>query len=144
MVHACFWKSAVAGAALALMTAGAVSADDGFDGSALQKVIKNQMNAFASGNAKAAFGFATRSLQQQFQTPEFFMEMVRQGYRPVYQPQDVTFGRSKMTGQGPTQEVFVTGPKGNHWLALYSFEQQSDGSWRISGCYLTKSTGFAA
>ncbi|MES0882085.1 DUF4864 domain-containing protein [Roseibium sp. SCP14] len=101
-------------------------------------IIKNQMNAFASGNAEKAFSFATRSLQQRFQTPEFFMQMVRQGYKPVYRPRSVAFGKSKMTRYGPTQEVFVTGPKGENWLALYSFEQQADGSWRISGCYLRK------
>ena len=55
-----------------------------------------------------------------------------------------SFGQSKMTKLGPTQEVYVVGPKGKNWLALYSFEQQEDGSWRISGCYLTKSDGFAA
>ena len=139
-----FWKlAAAAGAGLLFVTA-PVKAEDSFDGSSFQTIIKNQMSAFASGNAKAAFSFATESLQQRFQTPEFFMEMVRQGYRPVYQPKSVTFGQTKMTKYGPTQEVYVTGPKGKDWLALYSFEQQPDGSWRISGCYLTQSDGFAA
>ena len=97
MAHARFWKwAAVAGTGLLLATT-AVKAEDGLDGTAFQKIIKNQMSAFASGNAKAAFSFATNSLQQRFQTPEFFMEMVRQGYQPVYQPKSVTFGQSKMT-----------------------------------------------
>ncbi|GAB4576971.1 MAG: hypothetical protein Tsb0019_03460 [Roseibium sp.] len=142
MAHPHFWKSAAA--AVFLLLTGSVHAEDGLDSSAFQTIIRNQMSAFASGDASTAFGFATRSLQQRFQTPEFFMEMVRQGYQPVYRPQSVTFGRSKMTSYGPTQEVYVTGPKGNNWLALYSFEQQDDGSWRISGCYLTKSDGFSA
>ncbi|WP_244287861.1 DUF4864 domain-containing protein [Labrenzia sp. 011] len=38
----------------------------------------------------------------------------------------------------------MTGPQGRNWLALYSFEKQEDGSWRISGCYLTTSDGFSA
>lgn len=139
-----FWKLAVAAGASLLLATATVKAEESFDGAKLQTIIKNQMSAFASGNAKAAFSFATDSLQRRFQTPEFFMEMVRQGYRPVYQPKSVTFGQSKMTKFGPTQEVYVTGPQGKNWLALYSFEKQPDGSWRISGCYLTKSEGFSA
>ncbi|TYC53860.1 DUF4864 domain-containing protein [Rhodobacterales bacterium] len=143
MAYSHFWKSTAAGIA-AMLLAGSAQAEDGLDSGPFKDVIKNQMTAFASGNAQAAFSYATKSLQQRFQTPEFFMQMVRQGYRPVYSPKQVTFGRSKMTKLGPTQEVFVTGPQGKDWIALYSFEQQDDGSWRISGCYLTKSPGFAA
>lgn len=144
MAVSCF-RNALAALALGMMvTATGAKAADGLDSSVFQSIIKNQMSAFASGDAKTAFSFATDALQQRFQTPEFFMQMVRQGYRPVYEPQSVTFGQSKMTKVGPAQEVYVIGPKGQNWLALYSFEQQADGSWRISGCYLTKSTGFAA
>ncbi|WP_420415414.1 DUF4864 domain-containing protein [Roseibium sp.] len=139
-----FQKIAAAALLGACLSFSPASASDSTDSTLFQSIIKDQMSAFAAGDAKAAFSFATRSLQQKFQTPEFFMEMVRQGYRPVYEPQSVTFGRSKVTKYGPTQEVYVTGPKGQNWLALYAFEQQNDGGWRISGCYLTKSEGFAA
>ncbi|WP_299470480.1 DUF4864 domain-containing protein [uncultured Roseibium sp.] len=138
------WKSIVGAALVSSFTLGPAFAEEGLDGQAFQSIIKNQMSAFAAGNAEAAYSFATNSLQQRFQSPELFMEMVRQGYQPVYDPKSVTFGQSKMTQLGPTQEVYVIGPKGRNWLALYSFEQQEDGSWRISGCYLTKSDGFAA
>ncbi|MET1415607.1 DUF4864 domain-containing protein [Roseibium sp. HPY-6] len=138
-----FWKT-LAAAGLAGLMSGSAFAEGSLDSDAFQNIIKNQMSAFAAGNAKAAYSFATNSLQQKFQSPEMFMEMVRQGYQPVYNPKSVTFGQSKMTQLGPTQEVYVIGPKGRNWLALYSFEQQEDGSWRISGCYLTKSDGFAA
>ncbi|QFT32176.1 DUF4864 domain-containing protein [Roseibium porphyridii] len=144
MAQTRFWKTAAAAGLGALLCLGAAQAEEAPDSGVFQKIIKNQMTAFASGNAKAAFSFATNSLQQQFQTPEFFMEMVRQGYQPVFRPKSVTFGQSKMTKLGPTQEVYVTGPKGKNWLALYSFEKQDDGSWRISGCYLTKSDGISA
>ncbi|MBN9670578.1 DUF4864 domain-containing protein [Roseibium aggregatum] len=144
MAKAHFWKSATTAALGALLLSGAARADDGLDSSAFQTIIKKQMSAFATENAEAAYAFAANSLKRKFQNPEFFMEMVRQGYQPVYKARDVTFGRSKMTKYGPTQEVFVTGPKGKDWIALYSFEQQDDGSWRISGCYLTKSEGISA
>ncbi|MEP3427645.1 MAG: DUF4864 domain-containing protein [Roseibium sp.] len=144
MVISHFWKFAASSLVGLFLTLGPAQAETSLDSSTFQKIIKNQMSAFATDDASKAFSFATNSLQKRFQSPEFFMEMVRQGYQPVYQPQSVSFGRSKMTGFGPTQEVFVTGPKGHDWVALYSFEQQEDGSWRISGCYLTKSNGFAA
>ena len=139
-----FLKTMAGAGLLSLLTMGPVLGEEALDSGAFQSIIKNQMNAFATGNAKAAYSFATNSLQQRFQSPELFMEMVKQGYQPVYNPKSVTFGQSKMTQFGPTQEVYVTGPKGQNWLALYSFEQQEDGSWRISGCYLTKSDGFSA
>ncbi|MES0808867.1 DUF4864 domain-containing protein [Roseibium sp. SCPC15] len=126
------------------LSTGLAKAGDNLDSDAFQSVIKNQMSAFASGNAERAFSYATKSLQQRFQNPEIFMQMVRQGYQPVYRPKMVTFGTAKVTSYGPTQEVFVTGPKGKNWLALYSFEQQADGSWRISGCYLRKFDGISA
>lgn len=142
---ASLFRKSLAAAALGLTVfAFGARADGALDGPAFQSIIKNQMSAFAAGNAKAAFSFATKTLQQRFQTPEVFMQMVREGYRPVYEPQSVTFGQSRMTRLGPTQEVYVTGPMGGNWLALYSFEQQEDGSWRISGCYLTRSEGFGA
>ncbi len=114
------------------------------DGAVFHKIIKDQMKAFAAGDATTAFSYATTALQQRFQTPAIYLDAVRRGYRPVYSPRDITFGTSKVTSKGPVQEVYLTGPDGDDWLALYSFEQQEDGSWRISGCYLTRSTGSPA
>lgn len=114
------------------------------NGPVFQKIIRGQMNAFARGDADQAFSYASRDLQNRFQTPDLFMHMVRHGYKPVYRPRDVSFGAVKTGPQGPVQEVYVVGPDGDTWLALYSFEQQEDGSWKISGCYLTKSPGLSA
>ncbi|MBD8890868.1 DUF4864 domain-containing protein [Roseibium litorale] len=138
----CLWVLSAAAFGLA----GNASAQEAAigDSPAFQKIIRGQMNAFARGDAEQAFSFASRDLQNRFETPDFFMHMVRQGYQPVYRPRDVSFGAVKPGPQGPVQEVYVTGPDGNSWLALYSFEQQEDGSWKISGCYLTKSPSLSA
>ena len=138
-----FVKGVAVALAIGIAATIPAKASEQVDGGAFQTIIKNQMSAFAVDDARRAFSFATDNLKKQFQTPEFFMQMVRQGYQPVYRPQNVTFGQSKMTRFGPAQEVYVTGPKGHNWLALYSFEQQPDGSWRISGCYLTKAGGLS-
>jgi hypothetical protein len=31
--------------------------------------------------------------------------------------------------------------EGMDWIAIYTLEQQPDGTWRISGCYLAKALG---
>jgi len=114
------------------------------DEAAFQSIIRDQMSAFQSGDAARAFSHATPRLQRQFQSPDIFIQMVKSGYAPVYSPSNVTFGQSKATPHGPVQEVYVTGPKGQNWRAIYTFEKQPDGTWRISGCYLTKDGGFSA
>ncbi|MTH97218.1 DUF4864 domain-containing protein [Roseibium sp. RKSG952] len=112
--------------------------------SVFQSMITGQIQAFRRGDADTAFSYATKDLQRRFQTPDIFMQMVKQAYRPVYQPRTVTFGAARETPHGPMQDVYVTGPDGGSWRAVYSFEQQADGTWRISGCYLTKSPGIDA
>ncbi|NBN62194.1 DUF4864 domain-containing protein [Microvirga tunisiensis] len=120
------------------------SAEGVLDGAQFRKMIQGQMEAFRRNDAAGAFAFATTGLQKQFQSPDIFIAMVKQGYLPVFRPREVSFGRLKETPQGPVQEVFVTGPDGDNWVALYSFARQEDGSWGISGCVLRKDKGTAA
>lgn len=121
---------------LALPAAKSVAAED--NAAALRQIISDQMAAFQIDDASTAFAFAAPAIRERFQKPDIFLKMVRQGYRPVYRPKSVSFGQFKQTSHGPTQEVFVVGPDDKSWLALYTFEEQQDGSWRISGCYLTE------
>jgi hypothetical protein len=37
--------------------------------------------------------------------------------------------------------VFLVGPDGKSYVAVYTFQRQPDGSWRISGCYLVPDEG---
>ena len=46
-----------------------------------------------------------------FGQPDTFMEMVRQGYRPVYRPQTFDSARSS-TRRPVAQKVHVVGPDG--------------------------------
>ena len=111
---------------------------------AFQEIIKAQIKAFATGDAEAAFSLESSELQRKFQTPAIFIEAVKNGFRPVYRARNLSFGLSKTTSKGPVQEVYVTDEGGETWLALYSFAQHEDGTWRISGCYLAKSEDTAA
>lgn len=119
--------------ALALPAQAQVSTSDQ---TAIREVIERQVEAFRRDDGAAAFGYASPSIQGLFGTAETFMDMVRQGYRPVYRPQVFEF-REIVTLHGMvTQKVHVIGPDGRPVTAFYPMAQQPDGSWRIEGCYL--------
>ena len=106
------------------------------DQTAIRGVIEGQVEAFRRDDGEAAFGYASPNIRSLFGTPETFMDVVRQGYRPVYRPQVFEF-REIVTLHGmPTQKVHVVGPDGRPVTAFYPMTQQPDGSWRIEGCYL--------
>lgn len=103
---------------------------------AIRETIQAQLDAFRRDDGETAFGFASPTIQSLFGTPELFMQMVRQGYRPVYRPQLFEF-RELVTLHGlVTQKVHVVGPDGRPVTAYYPMSQGPDGRWRIEGCYL--------
>ena len=114
------------------------------DAATLKSVIERQIAAFQAGDNAAAYSFAAPGIKRMFPDPDQFIDMVRRGYQPVYNPASVSFGELRITARGPVQEVFVTDASGREWLALYSFEEQPDGTWKISGCRLTASPGASA
>lgn len=118
---------------LALPAAAQVSPSDR---DAIRDVIQQQVDAFRRDDGEAAFGLASPAIRGMFGSPGVFMDMVRQGYQPVYRPRVFEF-REIVTLHGmPTQKVHVIGPDGRPVTAFYPMAQQPDGSWRIEGCYL--------
>lgn len=114
------------------------------DRQAFREIISGQIAAFQRDDGATAYSYASPTIQGLFPGVDRFMAMVRLGYQPVYRPRSVTFGPVVETPRGPEQRVFVTGPDGRQWLAIYTLEQQPDGSWRINGCVLTEDTGESA
>lgn len=109
-----------------------------------QHIISDQIQAFRADNDVAAYSFAAPAIKRIFPSPEIFMEMVRKGYRPVYRPSRFAFGEVTEEVQGrPTQQVTIIDENGRAWSALYVFERQPDGSWKIIGCSLLQSAGEA-
>lgn len=136
--------AATAGAiAIAGLTSGLARAQSvaAADQSEIQSIIRQQVDAFLADNSSTAFSFAAPSIKNMFQTEERFMSMVRQQYPQVFRPRSFEFGRLLDGPSGPVQEVYITGPAGRDWLAIYTLEQQADGSWKISGCYLVPDRG---
>lgn len=101
-------------------------------------IVRGQLDAFEHDDAAAAYGYASPGIQAIFPSPDIFLGMVRQAYPPVYRPGSVSFGAIEAGPTGPVAKVYLTDSEGAGWIALYSFERQADGSWKISGCRLLK------
>jgi hypothetical protein len=112
------------------------------DRTEFQRIISEQIAAFRADDGPRAYSYAAPSIKRIFPSPDIFMRMVRQGYRPVYRPQSFRFGEAALDPVGrPAQRVTIIGPDGKTYEALYSMERQPDGSWRIDGCTLLEIPG---
>ncbi|WP_029073911.1 DUF4864 domain-containing protein [Kaistia adipata] len=107
---------------------------------ALKQIVQGQLDAFQRDDGVAAYGYAAPGIQRLFPSPDIFLGMVRQAYPPIYRPRSVAYGEIADSPIGLLQKVYVTGPDGSNWIAVYRFEQQPDGSWKIAGCTLIKDT----
>jgi len=106
------------------------------DRAAIRDVIGRQVEAFRRDDGDAAFGLASPGIQQMFGTSGTFMDMVRQGYQPVYRPRAFDFAEIVELNGQPAQKVHVVGPDGRPVDAYYPMTQLPDGTWRIDGCFL--------
>src|SRR4051812_40384506 len=125
---------------LALAFAAAAPAQDlslsDSDRAQIRDVIGRQVEAFRRDDGESAFGLATPAIQGMFGTSDIFMDMVRQGYQPVYRPRMFDFREIVDLHGQPAQKVHVVGPDGRPVTAIYPMARQPDGSWRIDGCFL--------
>jgi Domain of unknown function (DUF4864) len=103
-----------------------------------QSVIRAQEQAFASDDAAAAYSHAAPEIKQLFPQADIFMQMVRQGYAPVYRHKSFEFGEARSSGGRIAQRVHIVDDNGEAWEAMYTLEQQPDGSLKITGCSLLK------
>ncbi len=106
------------------------------DQQAILGTIESQLDAFQRDDGPQAFSYATPQLRRLFGTAENFMAMVRGGYQPVYRPQTVEFLDARIIEGRTGQAVRFVGPQGDAVIAIYTMEQQPDGSWRIAAVQL--------
>ena len=85
-----------------------------------------------------AYSFAAPAIRQLFPRPEIFMDMVQNSYAPVYRHKSFEFGEARTEGNWIAQRVHIVDANGELWEALYTLEQQGDGSFKITGCSLLK------
>ena len=108
------------------------------DVSAAQSVIRAQEQAFGRDDATAAYSHAAPAIKQIFPQADIFMMMVQQAYPPVYRHKSFGFGEARAAGGQIAQRVHIVDANGEAWEALYTLEQQPDGSLKITGCSLLK------
>jgi Domain of unknown function (DUF4864) len=114
------------------------------DRAAVQGTIDQQLKAFLADDGATAYSFAAPSIKQMFPTVDSFMDMVRQGYQPVYRPRSYSFKELKEEPGQIEQYVDIVDGDGAFWTARYTLQQQPDGSWKIAACSLVKKPGEVA
>ena len=122
-------------ATLLCLAAPARAADDV---AAAQGVIRSQAEAFGRDDAAAAYSYAAPAIKGIFPQAEYFMSMVQQSYPPVYRHKSFEFGEARVEDGMIAQRVHIIDADGQAWEALYTLEQQPDGSLKITGCSLLK------
>ncbi len=108
------------------------------DVAAAQGVIRAQEQAFARDDAASAYSYAAPAIHQLFPQAGIFMTMVQSRYAPVYRHRSFEFGEARTEGNWVAQRVHIIDADGEAWEALYTLEQQADGSFKITGCTLLK------
>lgn len=110
----------------------------GDDAGPAQAVISSQLEAIGRDDAAAAYSYAAPAIQGLFTRPDIFMSMVRQSYAPLVRPKRVEFGKSAVSDGKIAQHVHIVDSDGVAWEALYTLEQQPDGTVKITGCSLLR------
>ena len=122
----------------ALIVSFALPASAADDVAAAQSVIRAQEQAFAHDDAASAYSYAAPSIHQLFPRADIFMTMVQNQYAPVYRHKSFELGEARTEGNWVAQRVHIIDANGEAWEALYTLEQQADGSFEITGCTLLK------
>jgi hypothetical protein len=108
------------------------------DVAAAQGVIRSQVEAFGRDDAAAAYSYAAPAIHELFPQADIFMFMVQHSYAPVYRHKSFEFGEARVSDGKVAQRARIVDDNGETWEALYTLEQQPDGSYKIIGCALLK------
>jgi hypothetical protein len=108
------------------------------DVAAAQGVIRSQVEALGRDDAATAYSFAAPAIHDIFPRADIFLFMVQQSYAPVYRHKSFEFGEARVSDGQIAQRVHIVDANGEAWEALYTLEQQPDGSVKITGCSLLK------
>ncbi len=106
------------------------------DRGAIRSVIERQLEAFHRDDGEVAFACASPDIQIRFGKGKQFINMVKIDYFPLYHPRAVIFEELTILEGFPAQDVLLMDEKGDIYQAIYFMQLQSDGSWRIHGCFL--------
>ncbi len=123
---------------LSLLCALASSAFAADDVAIAQGIIRSQLEAFSRDDAVTAYSYAAPGIHDFFPQADIFLGMVQHSYAPVYRHKSFEFGEARTADGKVAQQVHIVDADGVPWEALYTLEQEADGSLKISGCVLVK------
>ena len=103
-----------------------------------QAAIRAQEQAFSRNDAAAAYSYASPAIKKLFPQADIFMSMVQNSYAPVWRHKSFEFGEARIEGKWVAQRVHIVDADGEAWEAMYTLEQDADGSFKITGCSLLK------
>lgn len=110
---------------------------------ATQSVVRDQLQAFKSGDLQRAYSHAAPNITAHFPTVELFSTMVKRGYGAIFKADGFVFGRNTAYNNEVYQEVLITDSSGKQWQAVYTLKQQTDGSWKITGVKMEPHKGLS-
>lgn len=103
----------------------------------IQSVIKGQLSAFQTDDMEKAFSFASNNVRSVFRTPDYFGQMVRQGYPMVHRPKSFEFQKLHEIEGSFFQQVQIEGFDGVFYVIQYAMVETDQG-WKIDGVELYK------
>ena len=101
-------------------------------GNPIEDTITGQIEAFQADDFAAAFGFASKTIQGIFGTPENFGLMVQNGYPMVYRSAEVQMLDQREIAGSIYQRVLVRDGAGRGFILDYQMVETAEG-WRING-----------
>jgi hypothetical protein len=103
-----------------------------------QNIIRSQVEALGRDDAATAYSYAAPGIHEMFPQADIFLGMVQHSYAPVYRHKSFEFGEGRASDGKIAQQVRIVDTDGVPWDALYTLEQEPDGSIKITGCVLIK------
>jgi hypothetical protein len=103
---------------------------------AVTLVVQSQLHAFAEDDAETAFSLATESTQNLAQTPNDFLNVIKQRFTPIYRHRHALFSEPEIIEGYALQVVQLIDHDNLVWIAIYEVEREADGTWKVDGCQL--------
>lgn len=108
-----------------------------------RETVTGQIEAFRSGDAEAALGFAGAAFKNTYSDAERFLaDVERTGYGPIVASRSHSFGRfEELADNTIVQAVTLVGPDQSLYEAIYQMREEPDAGWRVQGVVMRKAEG---
>ncbi len=108
-----------------------------------RETVTGQIEAFRSGDAEAALGFAGATFKSNYQDAEQFLaDVERAGYGPIVSSRSHSFGVFRELREGAVvQLVNLVGPDQRLYEAIYELVDEPGEGWRVQGVVMRETQG---